>query len=331
MTLLTNRLHSDETAVSDIEAIKSVIAEETRAFKVGDFEAWKTCWVQNEMTQEVYVSENAGLCVLRGWEQVHKHMEHVFANDLRCLKTHFEQFNMTVNKDDQSAWVTFDGTATNMDGTLTETYETRVVHLTELGWKIAYSNVIVRRGEFSNGPSLAVDGNGQIIWATEAARSMLKTHPVFSISAGKIRANRLPWDKILQSALRNASQYHGHFEMTRYVEENGGPFRCPVVLGETDEGVVAVVCLSVRDSATYLQFDLDGIVDRKLSTAQSVFGLSDGQINVARHVSRGQGLKDIAEELEISVNTVRTHLSRIYEKTGVNSQTALVRLLLSVT
>jgi DNA-binding CsgD family transcriptional regulator len=159
---------------------------------------------------------------------------------------------------------------------------------------------------------------------------MLKDHPVFTISAGRIRVNRPDWDKILQSALKHASRYHGHFEATRFAEENGAPFRCPVVLGETKDGRVAVATLSVRDSTTYLQFDLDSIVDRKLSVAKSVFGLSDGQINIARFVSRGQSLNSIAQELDISVNTVRTHLTRIYEKTGVNSQTALVRLLLSV-
>jgi DNA-binding CsgD family transcriptional regulator len=315
---------------ADLTAIQAIIAAETHAFKVGDFEAWKDCWVQDETTQEIYVSENAGLCVLRGWDQVCSHMEHVFANDLRCLKVHFEQFNMSINKDGKSAWVTFDGTAEHLDGNFTETYETRVVQLTDQGWKIAYSNVIVRRGEHGGGPLLAIDGNGYVLWSTESARTTLKTHPVFSISGGKIRANRLAWDKVLQRALKNASQYHGHFEMTRYVEENGGPFRCPVVLGETDDGVVAAVCLTVRDSVTYLQFDLDSIVERKLSTAQTVFDLSDGQASVAIYVSRGLGLKEIAKELGISVNTVRTHLTRIYEKTGVNSQTALVRLLLSV-
>ena len=88
--------------------------------------------------------------------------------------------------------------------------------------------------------------------------------------------------------------------------------------------------VSVRDGTTYLQFDSDGALDRRLSVAQAVFGLSDGQLRVARHIANGAGLKSTAEALGISVNTARTHLSRLYEKTGVSSQTALVKLLLSV-
>ena len=71
-------------------------------------------------------------------------------------------------------------------------------------------------------------------------------------------------------------------------------------------------------------------VDRRLSVAQVVFGLSDGQLRIARHIADGEGLKTAAEAQGISVNTARTHLARLYEKTGVSSQTALVRLLLSV-
>ena len=60
------------------------------------------------------------------------------------------------------------------------------------------------------------------------------------------------------------------------------------------------------------------------------FGLSEGQLRVARRIAGGDGLKEAAEALGISVNTDRTHLARLYEKTGFNTRTALVRLLLSV-
>ena len=43
---------------------------------------------------------------------------------------------------------------------------------------------------------------------------------------------------------------------------------------------------------------------------------------------RGAGLRPIAEELAVSVSTVRIHLQRVFEKTGTHRQAALVRLLL---
>lgn len=64
--------------------------------------------------------------------------------------------------------------------------------------------------------------------------------------------------------------------------------------------------------------------------AQAVYGLSDGQARLARQIADGKGAKEAAEALGISVNTARTHLSRLYDKTEAHAQTALVRLLLSV-
>jgi DNA-binding CsgD family transcriptional regulator len=61
-----------------------------------------------------------------------------------------------------------------------------------------------------------------------------------------------------------------------------------------------------------------------------IFGLSPGQMALAARIASGESLTDAAKTQQISINTARTHLKRIYDKTGVNSQTALVRLLLSV-
>jgi LuxR family maltose regulon positive regulatory protein len=50
--------------------------------------------------------------------------------------------------------------------------------------------------------------------------------------------------------------------------------------------------------------------------------LSERELRVLRLVAAGLSNRDIAEALYISVNTVKTHLQRIYEKLGVSSRTA---------
>lgn len=175
-----------------------------------------------------------------------------------------------------------------------------------------------------------MDEIGRIVWAGPGTLARLKSHPHLTISAGRVRARRRNWDRALQSGIARASRYHCFFELWRYTQETGAPFRFPVVLGESDDGTVVVVHVSVRNRSTYLHFDDAGSLDRRLAVAQAVFGLSPGQVRVARHIAEGSGPKGAAEALGISVNTARTHLSRLYEKTGVGTQTALVRLLLSV-
>ena len=64
--------------------------------------------------------------------------------------------------------------------------------------------------------------------------------------------------------------------------------------------------------------------------AAVVYGLSPAQKLVAGHIVAGLSIGEIAEAMQIKPNTVRTHLDRIFEKTGVRNQTALVRVLLSI-
>lgn len=61
---------------------------------------------------------------------------------------------------------------------------------------------------------------------------------------------------------------------------------------------------------------------------QLVFGLTFAEARVASRLARGADLTTIAEELRVSRETVRTHLKRIYSKTGARRQAALVALVL---
>src|SRR5215813_10463978 len=57
------------------------------------------------------------------------------------------------------------------------------------------------------------------------------------------------------------------------------------------------------------------------------YGLTLAQARVARAVSSGTTIADTAQRLCVSPNTVKTHLRRVYEKTGTSRQAELVRLM----
>ncbi|HEX9448954.1 MAG TPA: helix-turn-helix transcriptional regulator [Dongiaceae bacterium] len=59
-----------------------------------------------------------------------------------------------------------------------------------------------------------------------------------------------------------------------------------------------------------------------------LFHLTAAEARVATLIANGTRLDDVATELEISLNTVRTHLRHIFEKTGVERQADLILLLL---
>ena len=224
----------------------------------------------------------------------------------------------------------FDGWSEDLSGATELTFETRILERQSDAWKIVYSSVVGRHDHSSSNSEISVDKDGRLIWANAESLERLKNHPVLTITAGRVRAHRRDWDKVLQKEIARAGKYHGFFELRRFSAETGRALQYPAVLGDTNDSGVAVALISVRDCVTYLRIDGDGMVEHRLAVAQAVFGLSDGQMRIASRIAAGEGLKQAAESLGISINTARTHLARTFEKTGVNSQTALVRLLLSV-
>lgn len=64
------------------------------------------------------------------------------------------------------------------------------------------------------------------------------------------------------------------------------------------------------------------------SALQRMLGLTKAEARLAIELANGLTVDDISEKLHISINTVRTHISRLYQKTDVNKQTALVSMVL---
>ena len=330
-TLRDRSVTATERALAqDRAAIIEVIRAETQAFVDLDFEAWSACWLHAERTQSVSVSPSTGLTTIRGWDKIARDMKRVIDGGYGCDMVRFRQENHQVTIEGDMAWVVFDGWAENGDGRSWTTFETRILERENGAWAFAYNAFMLERDPGETRHQIAVDDVGRIVGASPESLARLKDHPSLTVSAGRIRARRLDWDKVLQREIKRAGQYHGYFELYRFAAETGGPFQFPVVLGETDAGGLALATISVRNCITYLQIDGDAQLGRRLQLASAVFGLSEGQARLAALIAAGDGLKVAAERLGISINTARTHLTRLYEKTGVNSQTALVRLLLSV-
>jgi DNA-binding CsgD family transcriptional regulator len=65
------------------------------------------------------------------------------------------------------------------------------------------------------------------------------------------------------------------------------------------------------------------------SQLQDQFGLTPAQAAFAVEILRGNGIQAAADRLSISLATARTHLARVFDKTGTQRQSELVRLLMS--
>ncbi|MFO1036503.1 MAG: helix-turn-helix transcriptional regulator [Geminicoccaceae bacterium] len=59
----------------------------------------------------------------------------------------------------------------------------------------------------------------------------------------------------------------------------------------------------------------------------AMFGLTPAEARVARSILDGRSLRQTAQGLVVSPTTARTHLQRVFDKTGTRRQAELIRLL----
>ncbi len=85
---------------------------------------------------------------------------------------------------------------------------------------------------------------------------------------------------------------------------------------------------SQRAVAIVLVCDAETAKDARVRNLRERFGFTPAEAIFAIEIIKGDGRQATADRLGITVGTARSHLSRIFDKTGVRHQAELVRLLL---
>jgi DNA-binding CsgD family transcriptional regulator len=187
------------------------------------------------------------------------------------------------------------------------------------GWKIAVSGLVDSLRSQAR-LMLRLGADGRIEWIGPAASSALEADDDLVVRGGRLRARNLKTDRKLQAAIRWAATIDSTYMSRRAA--------APLVVEAGEGAPVRVWWIIAEDGG--IHFSL-GDVDRTsehMQIAALVFGLSPTQKRVAELISEGLTLEGIAALLGVSLNTARTHLNRIFEKTGVRTRPALTRVLL---
>lgn len=90
--------------------------------------------------------------------------------------------------------------------------------------------------------------------------------------------------------------------------------------------VVSAISAVARPAATSETVDGVGAREDAVQTIGSEHGLTAREAEVLSLLVQGRGAPYIAGELYVSVNTVKTHMKRIYQKVGVHSREELLDL-----
>jgi DNA-binding CsgD family transcriptional regulator len=92
---------------------------------------------------------------------------------------------------------------------------------------------------------------------------------------------------------------------------------------------VGAVPLGISQPAVAIMIiDVETAVRPEPSALQELFSLTPAEIRVVSLLVEGQSLEEIAAELGISFETVRSHLRSVFSKTATNRQGELIALVL---
>lgn len=183
-------------------------------------------------------------------------------------------------------------------------------------------------------PALLLDGKGRITLANPAAESLLRTGDGLALDhdGGLRLAATLPVEtaalsRALAQALAVASgagtELGGPLRLSR---PSGAP---PLLVLPVPLPPPAFALWEMLEQARVLVLIVDPTAQSRTTAAaiQTTFGLTAAEARVAVLIGSGRSGPEAAAVLGISPSTVKTHLKRCYEKTGVHSQAGLVRIL----
>jgi len=156
-----------------------------------------------------------------------------------------------------------------------------------------------------------------------AADAILKRGDGLISRNGLRAANRQQTAKLQNAIAAVCMQRDSESVVQVYRPSGSKPFEvlvCPLPSHSSLRKGRAAAVLFITDPEAEAPLD-----SRKL---HELFGLTPAEIRLCVALVKGKSVPEYAHEAAISSNTARTHLKRMYSKTGVRRQSELVRLLL---
>jgi DNA-binding CsgD family transcriptional regulator len=313
----------------DKAAVLAVLDAETAAFMRGDIDAVAEHWVHSPQSRRMHSLALRGTRVLEGWEAIHAVFKHVVEQHPEKYpetRIRRERMNIVVNGD--TAWATYDQVGERADDNFYMTgtqHELTIFHRIDGRWRMACVVVMQRAIDHETCPLIEVGLDKRVLWMNRSAHEQIINHQVLIISGGRLRARNRNYEAGLRGAVAWANS---HMQGSLPPSPPSRLARA-VTLGESEDAAPIFCWVLFEDGKILVSFNDDRLLKRRIAVAQGIYGLTAAQAQVAQMLAQGHHPSLAAEKLGVSINTVRTHVQRMFDKTGAHSQSALVGLLLS--
>ncbi len=172
-------------------------------------------------------------------------------------------------------------------------------------------------------PLLLLDKQGVVVFANDKAQEFLETNDMLRMEGSRLKVKSGQQAK-LDALLENHRAEETLFGITRPSDKrNIWLIRIPVQLEENvpPDARRPAIALMIHDSGATDKIDMEGFA--------KVHDLTPAEARVMNLLLEHAQLPPIAQELGVSLHTVRSQLRTIREKTGARRQAELVRMLMS--
>ena len=175
-----------------------------------------------------------------------------------------------------------------------------------------------------------VDQSGRIVFVNRAAEEIIMPADGLVVSAGILRASR-PAESIALTQLIKAAALAA-------AEGGANSVGAMKLSRPSMQRALSVVVTPLhRDplhvgerwpAAAVFVSDPELVDETPQQVMALIYGLTPAEARFAAALMRGHGLEWAADELKVSINTARTHIKNLFEKTGVRRQGEFIRLVL---
>ena len=324
---------NSERIAHETQEIVRVIDDATSCITNRDVDAYPRAWVRAPYVRRSDGWSNGGagggLRLQEGWDDIWGFVRQLLTGPWVIYPNGTLRKNWHVRVSGDTAWATYEQYALDAGGMpapelLGFTHETRMLEKHDGEWKFTYLGFFLQMPQQMDQALVTVDENAAIIAMNRAATECIGNSQTLKVRNGRLHAAGRDADNRLLAAVK---------ALARDNPWTTGALRHPFVLKAPD-GTCECVCWMTTSPLALGQVTLaisdSGASRRRLQNAALLYRLSPAQTRLAEMIVTGHDLVTAAEQLGVTVNTARTQLQRMFAKTGVRSQTALVTSLLSV-
>ncbi len=308
-----------------------VINAESAAYYRNDLDGMSFHWLQTEQARRLWSGPQTGTIIHVGWEAVHAGYSQAMVQRPSNFDSRefLDRRNVQICVSREMAWVYYDQGLKRNDPkfyTQTDQKELKILHKIDDAWKIACMVIIAPALMREDVAQIRLFKDGTISRMSEAAKSVLADYEGLIVRGRKVHAAKAGRDPALQADIEDKLK-----RMATGLPPSAKNIDLrPVALG-TDYFSRPLYCwVFVEGDELVIAFDVARNLSERIEDAAKTFGLSPTQKLVAEMLINGNDIQSVAQTMDVSVNTVKTHLRRMFEKTGTHDQPGLLSLLLTV-